>query len=118
MIGLLENHVPANVVCAFNDANSSCRELVDPEVIAQCERRLRATLMLRADEVAPSDAFETALMELCDHFALDVGAISDEHIRNLRQRLDDEGIHALLNAIYLTDMRVRLELVAKEIFKA
>lgn len=98
---------------AFERAAARVFAFVDTDLLALCRQQLRAT-QERSHFEAPekSTSLDISIMRLAEQFAVNVDSISEADIAKLRETMSSAQVNALINAIYLMDMALRLEQVA------
>lgn len=84
----------------------------DERLLALCREQLRAAQQRMIAE-PPTDCseYERGALRLADQFAVNVDGISEGDVAVLGQEAGEESVNALVNAIYLLDMTLRLEAV-------
>jgi len=91
----------ASLYAARASVPESMRELMD--------RTLQAThAQKRREDASPLNEAESAVADFCDQFVMGVGQTSNDQRSAIRHALGDEGSYQLANALYLTDMYLRL----------
>jgi AhpD family alkylhydroperoxidase len=94
---------------AFAKSLHAVRASVPKNTLALMDRTLQAThAQERREDASPLSEADQAVADFCDQFVMGVGQTSDSQRNAVRQALGDEGSYQLANALYLTDMYMRL----------
>jgi len=109
----LSGLLPTDVVRNWDNALNTVCSLFPASTVEQCKQRLLSTLT-NTDQIG-ENAISSAMAALCEQFALEVSRIEDGHIAELQDEMSDEQIYALSNLLYVMDMQLRLDLIAKEV---
>lgn len=97
---------------AFAQAAAEVLAFSDRDLLLRCREQLLATQQRRVLHI-PNDAgpFETSVLRLAEQFAVNVGGIAPDTIAELTDARGPSAVNALVNALYILDMGLRLEQV-------
>jgi hypothetical protein len=89
------------------------RETVDPELLTLCADYVDTALRRRRWQPPRelSDR-ESAFIAFTEQFVSSVGTMQDEAVDRLLQHADPDEVYAFVNALYVTDLARRLDMVA------
>lgn len=91
--------------------------VTDPELLALCSSNIRAALLCKDWEVPAgglSDK-EKAFIAFTEQFAMSVSTMSRDQVERLLDFATPDEVYAFVHALYVNDMRLRLEIVAGEV---
>jgi len=99
----------ATAHAAFAASLYAARASLPDSTLALMDRTLQAThAQKRREDATPLNEAELAIADFCDQFVMGVGQTSDSQRSAVRHALGDQGSYQLANALYLTDMYLRL----------
>lgn len=86
----------------------------DTELLDLCSSYINAALRNQtwAPPKRPLTEKEQAFIAFTEQFIVSVGTMDDEQVERLLQFASADEVYAFVNALYVTDMTQRLELVA------
>lgn len=89
----------------------------DAELLELCTSYIDAALRNQnwKPPERPLTEKEQAFIAFTEQFIVSVGTMSDEQVKRLLQFASADEVYAFVNALYVTDMTQRLELVAGRI---
>lgn len=91
-------------------------QTTDPELLALCQSYIDATLYLQTWTPARQlTAKEQAFIAFTEQFITSVSSMSDAQVERLLQFASADEVYAFVNALYVTDMSRRLELVTERV---
>lgn len=102
-----------NTASEMSNVMLLAKEATDTRLLALCTTYIDAALR-HQDWSQPRDALtekEQAYIAFTEQFISSVGTMSDEQVECLLQFSSADEVYAFVNAIYVTDMSRRLELV-------
>jgi hypothetical protein len=92
-------------------------QVTDPELLALCISNIRAALLCKDWDVPAgglSDK-EKAFIAFSEQFAMSVSTITSDQVKRLLDFATPDEVYAFVHALYVNDMRLRLEIVAAEV---
>jgi hypothetical protein len=92
-------------------------EAADPQLLALCTSYIDAALTLQTwtPPHSPLTEKEQAFIAFTEQFITSVGTMSDNQVQDLLAFASADEVYDFVNAIYVTDMTRRLELVAARV---
>ncbi len=103
-----------NIATQLQNITQLAQDSVDGALLELCSGYIDAALKLE-DWVPPERPLtdkEQAFIAFTEQFITSVSTMSDEQVERLLQFASADEVYAFVNAIYVTDMSRRLELVA------
>ena len=92
------------------------RESTDPDLLDLCAGYIDAALHNRLWQPARElSEKERAFVAFTEQFVASVGTLQDEQVQRLLQHASADEVYAFVNALYVTDMSSRLNIVAGNI---
>jgi hypothetical protein len=101
---------------ALAGAWRAAHEEVEPDVLAVARRRIEAQLGLAPDGETPADGRLAAVAALADQFAFYVPHVDEGLRAPVREALGEDGLHTLVNALYVLDQTARLRIAHGRLF--
>jgi hypothetical protein len=93
------------------------QQATDPKLLALCSTYIDAAL--RQEKWTPPERLltdkEKAFIAFTEQFTSSVSNMSDLQVQNLLKFSSTDDVYNFVNAIYVTDMKLRLEIVAGKV---
>ena len=112
----LETLQPA-IAAELHTTIQLAQEATDAQLLTLCSDYIDAALQHRnwqPSERALTEK-EQAFIAFTEQFITSVGTMSDEQVQRLQQFASADEVYAFINALYVTDMSRRLNMVAREV---
>ena len=93
------------------------QQVTDPDLLALCSSYIEAALRVE-DWQPPARALtdkEQAFIAFTEQFAMSVSTMSGSQVDRLLEFATADEVYAFVHALYVTDMQLRLEIVAGEV---
>lgn len=102
----------ADVIESLDEADRAARAVVDPALLALCEKRVAQLLGHRSDpiEVSALTDLEAACLAFTEQWVIDVASMTDEVVAPVAERLGDAGLMDFAHALLVVEQRLRLDL--------
>jgi hypothetical protein len=112
----LENLQPA-ITAKLRKVIQLATEAAEPNLLELCRTYIDAALRNKnwIPPVRDLTEKEQAFIDFTEQFTSSVGTMSDEQVEILLRFGSADEVYSFVNAIYVTDMSLRLELVARRV---
>jgi hypothetical protein len=112
----LENLQPA-ITAKLRKVIQLTTEAAEPNLLKLCRTYIDAALRNQNWNPPERDLTEKeqAFIDFTEQFTSSVGTMSDEQVEILLRFGSADEVYSFVNAIYVTDMSLRLELVARRV---
>jgi len=117
---MLRRHLASmpDVLTHVDAAHQGATDIVDADLLTQCERRICELLGVTSE---PADAGDSAAIAAClafvDGYMLDVAGLDDDTVTTVREHLGDDGLADFVAALLVVEQRYRMALAFQQVLE-
>lgn len=107
-----------DVLTHLDAAHQGAADIVDADLLTQCERRICELLGVTSE---PAEAGDSPAIAACltfvDSYMLDVAGLDDDTVTAVRDHLGDQGLADFVAALLVIEQRYRMALAIQQVLE-